>query len=178
MTCIVAVKDKKNNKVVLAGERGASDDSTIIQLATPKIFKVGKYLIGYAGSMSGEKLKYAFKPTDFKAGANIDQHMNTVFLKELRDCYDIYSIPYMSNDADLSLIVVADGQMYQHHASDMSMTKPSEDYLAIGSGADYAYGSFWSTEKFSSVKTRAELAVSAAVKFSTTCSGEVDVLIG
>lgn len=177
MTCVVAVRGKDKN-IVLAGERGASDETTIINLNKPKIFKHGRYLIGFAGSMAGDKLRYTFKPSYPKQGTSLDQHMNTVFLKELQACYEDSFIPHLSPESDLSLIIVVDGQIYQHHAGDMSMTKPDEDYIAIGSGAEYAYGSFWSTEQIISAQTRAELAVGSAVKFSPTCTGKVDVLIG
>jgi hypothetical protein len=38
----------------MAGDRGASDDGTILALEAPKVWKIGPYLIGYAGSMDGE----------------------------------------------------------------------------------------------------------------------------
>lgn len=177
MTCVVAVRGKDKN-VVLAGERGASDETTIINLNEPKIFKTGKFLIGFAGSMAGDKLRYRFKPSDPRQNVSLDQHMNTTFLQELQECYEDSFVPHLSPDSDLSLIIVVNGQIYQHHAGDMSMTKPAENYIAIGSGAEYAYGSFWSTEQIISAQTRAELAVGSAVKFSPTCTGKVDVLIG
>jgi hypothetical protein len=61
MTCIVVVKHE--DKVYMAGDRGASDDGTILALDAPKVWKIGPYLIGYAGSMDGERIRYNFKPT-------------------------------------------------------------------------------------------------------------------
>jgi hypothetical protein len=60
MTCIAVVRDEINNKIYMAGERGASDDGTILALSSPKVWKLGPYLIGYAGSMDGERIRYNF----------------------------------------------------------------------------------------------------------------------
>ena len=49
MTCIAVVRHE--DKVYMAGDRGASDDGTILALEAPKVWKIGPYLIGYAGSM-------------------------------------------------------------------------------------------------------------------------------
>lgn len=177
MTCIVAVKGK-DGKVAIAGDRGASDSHTVVNLANPKIFEVNDFLIGYAGSLAGDRLKYLFNPTKPKADANLDKHMATTFLNQLKVIYDQANIQYNSSEADLSLLVVYGNNIYKHFASDMSMCRIDDDYDALGSGEEYALGSLWSTASIKSAQTRAELAVSAAIKYSQTCSGKVDVLIG
>ena len=53
MTCIAVVRHE--DKVYMAGDRGASDDGTILALEAPKVWKIGPYLIGYAGAMDGEE---------------------------------------------------------------------------------------------------------------------------
>ena len=60
MTCIAVVRHE--NKIYMAGDRGASDDGTILSLTAPKVWKLGPYLIGYAGSMHGERMRYNFNP--------------------------------------------------------------------------------------------------------------------
>ena len=47
MTCIAVVRHE--DKIYMAGDRGASDDGTILSLTAPKVWKLGPYLIGYAG---------------------------------------------------------------------------------------------------------------------------------
>jgi 20S proteasome alpha/beta subunit len=39
MTCIVALRHE--DKVYMAGDRGASDDGVILSLESPKVWKVG-----------------------------------------------------------------------------------------------------------------------------------------
>ena len=68
----------------MAGDRGASDDGTILALDAPKVWKIGPYLIGYAGSMDGERIRYNFKPSA-PILKDIDKHMQTKFIKELKE---------------------------------------------------------------------------------------------
>ncbi len=176
MTCIAVVRDKSSGKVFMGGDRGASDDGTILALDAPKVWKIGPYLIGYAGSMDGERIRYNFHPT----APNIkdtDKFMQTKFITELREFYNDYWVD-TSKDGDLGLIISVRGNIYEHSSSDMSLSKYTLPYLAIGSGAEYAYGSFFATEKQNNSRNRVMTAVSAAIKFSPSCMGPVDIVSG
>lgn len=172
MTCLAVVR--KENKIYMAADRGASDDDTILTLTTPKIWKIGPYLIGYAGSLDGERMRYNFNPyvPDIK---NLDKFMQTKFIKQLRAFYNDWWVD-TSKDADLGLIVCIKGQIYEHNAIDMSLSKYTMDYLAMGSGSQYAYGYFFATEKSKDPRKRVVGAVNSAIKFSPSCAGPIDVL--
>jgi len=172
MTCVAVVR--KESKIYMAADRGASDDDTILTLTTPKIWKIGPYLIGYAGSMDGERMRYNFNPyvPDIK---NLDKFMQTKFIKQLRTFYNDWWVD-TSKDADLGLIICIKGQIYEHNAIDMSLSKYALDYLAMGTGAQYAYGYLSATEKFKDPRKRVVGAVNAAIKFSPSCEGPVDVI--
>jgi hypothetical protein len=58
----------------------------------------------------------------------------------------------------------------------MSLSKYTLPYLAMGSGAEYAYGVLYATEKGSNPKIRVQSAISAAIKFSPSCIGPIDVV--
>lgn len=172
MTCIAVVR--QDDKIYMAGDRGASDDGTILALDGPKVWKSGPYIIGYAGSMDGERIRYNFKPT----APNIkdtDKFMQTKFIKELRDFYNEFWVD-TSKDGDLGLIICVRGEIYEHSSADMSLSKYTIPYLAMGSGAEYAYGALHATEKDVNPKDRAITAVNAAIKFSPSCMGPVDVV--
>ena len=172
MTCIAVVR--QDNKIFMAGDRGASDDDTILTLSTPKVWKLGPYLIGYAGTLDGERVRYNFNPyvPDIK---DIDKFMQTKFIKQLRQFYNDWWVD-TSKDADLGLIICVKGQIYEHNAVDMSLSKYTGEYLAMGSGAQYAYGYLNATEKIKDGKKRVMGAVSSAIKFSPSCVGPVDVV--
>jgi ATP-dependent protease HslVU (ClpYQ) peptidase subunit len=174
MTCIAVVRDELNNKIYMAGDRGASDDGTILALTAPKVWKLGPYLIGYAGSMDGERLRYNFNPyvPDIK---DTDKFMQTKFVKQLRQFYNDWWVD-TSKDADFGLIISIRGEIYEHSAADMSLSKYTLPYLAMGSGAEYAYGHLNATEKTKDARKRVVGAVNAAIKFSPSCMGPVDVI--
>lgn len=176
MTCIVAVKGK-DGKIVLAGDRGASGPNTVVHLANPKIFNANGFLIGYAGSLAGDRLRYIFNPSTPEDDVNLDEHMATMFTDELKEIYDDAGINHSTPDSDVALLIVYRGNIYKHYASDMSICRIDEAYDALGTGEEYALGSLFSTFQVVSSQTRAELAVNASIKYSPSCSGKVDVLI-
>lgn len=172
MTCIVALKD--GDSIYMAAERGASDDDTILSLTTPKIWQSGPYVFGYAGTLDGERMRYNFKPTPPGATKDIDRFMQTNFIKQLRAFYNEWWID-TSKDADLGLIIGIKGNIYEHNAIDMSLSKFTGNYLSIGSGSGFAYGSLYTSESLQP-KDRVALAVNAAINFSTSCMGPVDII--
>lgn len=174
MTCIAIVRDEINNKIFMAGDRGASDDGTILALSSPKVWKLGPYLIGYAGSMDGERIRYNFNPyvPDIK---DTDKFMQTKFIKQLRAFYNDFWVD-TSKEGDLGLIIAVRGNIYEHSSADMSLSKYTLPYLAMGSGAEYAYGYMNATEKTRDARKRVVGAVNSAIKFSPSCMGPVDVV--
>ena len=172
MTCIAVVKHE--DKIYMAGDRGASDDGTILSLDAPKVWKIGPYLIGYAGAMDGERIRYNFKPTPPNI-KDTDKFMQTKFVKELREFYNEFWVD-TSKDGDLGLIIAVRGNIYEHSSADMSLSKYTLPYLAMGSGAEYAYGVLYATDKQKNARNRVMQAVSAAIKFNPSCMGPVDVI--
>lgn len=173
MTCIVALKYK--DIIYMGGERGASDEETIMPLSTPKIWKSGPYVFGYAGTLDGERMRYNFKPTAPSPQVkDLDKFMQTNFIKQLREFYNEWWVD-TTKDGDLGLIIGIYGNIYEHNAVDMSLSKFSGDYVAIGSGSNFAYGSLFSTESLSA-RQRVYKAVESAVAFSPTCVGPIDVI--
>ena len=49
MTCIAVVRH--DDKIYMAGDRGASDDGTILALDAPKVWKIFPYIILYDGAI-------------------------------------------------------------------------------------------------------------------------------
>lgn len=158
----------------MAAERGASDDDTIMALTTPKIWKTGPYVFGYAGTLDGERMRYNFKPTAPTTTKDIDKFMQTSFIKQLRAFYNEWWVD-TSKDADLGLIIGVKGNIYEHNAIDMSLSKFTGDYLSIGSGSGFAYGSLYTSEHLPP-QDRVITAVHAAINFSTSCMGPVDFI--
>lgn len=174
MTVIVAVKDKQTNQIYMAGDKMASTDSTKIKLAEPKVFFKSGFLIGYAGTMDGSKIMHNFEPSWLNdVRENFDYFMHSTFLKELKAFYEDWAID-TSSEAELSLLIAARGNIYEHHASDMSMTLLEDGIGSIGSGSEYALGSLYVTPGLPAAD-RVRIAVDAATYFSPFCGYGIDI---
>ena len=173
MTCIVGLKT--NNRVYIAGERGASTDDSIMHLTKPKVHRFGPYVIGFAGTMEGQRLAYTFDPPRPHEDEDLDTFMHTTFLKYLRDFYDEWWVD-TSKDSELEMVIGIKDRLYEHSSSDMSLNDYSLGYLSIGSGCHFALGYLYGITSFNNPEKIVEGAVKAAIKFSPTCSGTVDIL--
>lgn len=173
MTCIVALK--ANNKVYMAGERAASTDDSIVHLSKPKIHKVGPYVVGFAGSMDGQRFRYSFDPPKPHEDEDLDVFMHTKFLRYLRDFYDEWWID-TAKDSELSILIGIKDKLYDHNSSDMSISEYSIGYSSIGSGAHFALGFLYGVRSLTKPEDVVEGAVKAAIKFSPNCSGTIDII--
>lgn len=173
MTCIAVVR--QDNKIYMAGDRGVSDDDTIGVCSSPKVWKKDGYLFGYAGSMDGDRIRHLFVPPQPDSRVNIDKFMYGKFLKALRKFYEEWWVD-VSNTSDFGMIICVKGKIYEHNASDMSLTQYDSDYLAMGSGGQLALGSLHATKNQKDPRKRANNAVQAAISHSTTCRGPIDIV--
>ena len=172
MTCIAAIV--KDGKAYIAGERGASTDSSIFPISEPKVWKNGEYLFGYYGTFMGERLKFNFHPPKMNKTTDLVTFMNSVFLKALHECYQEW---WVEKHEDTELMIVVRGKIFIHNAQDMSMTMYDTEFLAEGSGAEYAVGSLYSTKNLDlSPEERLSLALKAATTFSPTCIEPIDII--
>lgn len=172
MTCIAAIV--KDGKAYIAGERGASTDSSIFPISEPKVWKNGEYLFGYYGTFMGERLKFNFNPPKMTKNTDLVTFMNSVFLKALHECYQEW---WVEKHEDTELMIVVRGKIFIHNAQDMSMTMYDTEFLAEGSGAEYAVGSLYSTKDLDlSPEERLSLALKAATTFSPTCIEPIDII--
>jgi ATP-dependent protease HslVU (ClpYQ) peptidase subunit len=174
MTCIAALR--ANGKVYMAGERGASTEDTIMHLTKPKIKAYGPYVIGFAGSMDGQKLQYAFDPPKPHPDEDLDQFMHTKFLRYLKDFYEEWWIE-PSKDSELTLLIGIKDRLYEHNSEDMSLNEFSSGFVSTGSGSSFAMGYlFGAVASKAAPEKIVEGAIKSAIKFSPTCSGTIDIL--
>lgn len=177
MTCIVALVD--NGTSYIGGERGASDDSMIWTMAHPKIWREKGYLFGFVGIFAVEKLKHNFDPPpppSYATDEQLDAFMNTTFIDALSSVYEEMHILKHENGG---LVILVNNRIFIHNSEDLSMTMIGNDYLADGSGAHYATGSLYTSSTMIEPwtgKQRVQAALEAAVKFSPSCAGNIDIL--
>jgi ATP-dependent protease HslVU (ClpYQ) peptidase subunit len=176
MTVIAAVVNDSGSYI--AGDRGASDTNIILPLSHPKVWQLGAYLFGYYGSMDGEKLMHGFEPPvmTITQKKNIDKFMLNDFVRALKYFYDENFVGLDKEGCDFGMIIIAEGKMYEHDAGTMSMTRFETDFLSIGSGSEYAYGSLYTSSAWSDGKKRVRIAIEAATKYSPSCMQPIDIV--
>jgi ATP-dependent protease HslVU (ClpYQ) peptidase subunit len=173
MTCIVAIASE--GKVYMGGERGNSDSHTVVSSTRPKIFDVGSYLIGYAGNSGiGQSVVYNFEFPPLGKTHNIDRHMLQVFIPKLRSFIADNNIKLPDDsDDNAGFIVGVKGRVYEIDLSDFQCIEYNE--VCIGSGGSYAYGSLYSTKDYEPLD-RIRQGIEAAILYSPTCMGPIDLL--
>jgi ATP-dependent protease HslVU (ClpYQ) peptidase subunit len=167
MSCVAALK--QNGKVYVAADSLSSTEDKVCYRKDKKMFKNGKYLIGFCGSIrTGQILQRRFwkPPTDIYAVP--DSMMN---LLEKKGCMSITEEGH--KNCGCNFIFATKGEIYEILV-DFQLVEPIDDYTAIGSGADFALGSLYST-KGTNLKPeeRLKLAIEAASYFSTSVGGEI-----
>ena len=159
----------------MSGERAVSNEDVVHLLSTPKIWKWGEYLFGFAGHMSGLTVYSSFMPPQPNGlrGKKLDLFMNTIFLEYATSFYEEHSI----RTDNLDLLIAVGDRIYEHSTDNMSLYSYAESYNSIGSGSTYVMGSLFSTaDSGLSGRERIKKAMEAAVYYSPTCAGKIDIL--
>lgn len=174
MTVIAGVAH--NGKVYMAGDRGMSDKYFIGSILTPKVKKVGHVLIGYSASQgAGQMAHYLdFPPVN---DIDIQKYVRTSVVKVLMDAYQEYGLDYTENDkAAVDFLIGVKGCLFELNTNEWSVSQ--YDQVATGSGFAYAMGSLHSTRDWDNPRDRVKEAVKAAIRYSPSCQGPVDIIVG
>ena len=130
-----------------------------------KIFKLGQYLIGVVGSPRCIQLviNHLFPPPE-----NVMDFPDLLLdLFKEKDCL-VYDDNQTAMQQTNFLIATPQGKMYEI-LCDFQMNE-IDMYTAMGSGAHFAFGSLFTTNKQKDAKTRLDLALKAASYFDS-CTG-------
>lgn len=168
MTCIVGISYKGN--VYMGGERGLSDGNVIVSMSRPKVNIKQDWVFGYAGDIG------------------IGQFLNTIDLPIVKpndDPYNliidniIYSLHekidgFIKNDeVEADFLIGCQGRLFELNTSSWGVAEVQES--SIGSGSSYAFGSLYTSIDKEPIE-RIGLAIGAAITYSPTCQGPVDII--
>lgn len=174
MTCIAVLKD--DEYIYMAGDRAVSTSEQIQYLSTPKVWKQGAYLFGYAGHLSALTIYHSFTPPQPPRncyGEDLDKFMYKDFLKYMNLFYEDHGI----KTDGLDLLIAVGDRIYETSSDNMSLYGYDEPFNGIGTGAPYVMASLFSTADFDlSSAERIKLAVEAANKYSPSCGGKIDII--
>lgn len=132
------------------------DDGSKATCAQPKIWQLGSYLIGAAGSCGADGfMRYSFRPPVLSAkdpDATVVGRFGAELVRQAKEAA-----------ADLSeteLVLGCAGRLYRGDAASGYLWRVAEPYTAIGSGAAWAHGSLASSA--GTPRNRLRTALSAA----------------
>jgi 20S proteasome alpha/beta subunit len=169
MTCIVGITDGK--KIYIGGDRGVSDDVSILSLFRPKIHINNGWLFGYSGSLGvGQLMEIIDMP---EAGKDPYKTLRTDVVSYMRSAIDLYSNSDPENTSDF--IIGTQGRLFELNTADWSVAEVRE--TALGSGSPFALGSLYtSIGMLLSPENRIRLALNAAITYSPSCQGGLDII--
>lgn len=142
MTCIVGIED--GEFVYMGGDSaGAAGYDLSIQVE-PKVFQVGKFLIGYTSSFRmGQILQYnlSVKPQEQESDF---AYMVSVVVEAVRDTLKQHGYSHVENNVEEGgvFLIGYNGRLYVIQ-DDFSVLHRSDRFNAVGCGASYALASMW-----------------------------------
>jgi hypothetical protein len=173
MTVIAGVTH--GGKVYMGGDRGMSDKDFIGSILTPKVRKIGPLMIGYSASQGTGQLahlaNYSVPNPD-----NVDAWLRLEFCDAFQKSADLFKIDINTEDNGADLLVGVYGRLFEITTTDWSVSEYAE--VATGSGYAYAMGSLYSTRDWDNPRARIREAIKASIKYSPTCQGPVDIIVG
>lgn len=171
MTILVGISDGKN--VYIGADRAASDGDTIITMSRPKVGVSNKWIYAYSGSVgTGQLIEFIeFPVIDRKA--DVYRLLRKDIIKQLKTLIAEDGDDDKENHA--SFLIGANGKLFEFSSSDWGVVEVSE--TAAGSGNQISLGSLYTTYTLDiTIKERVGLALEAAIEYSPTCQGPVDIL--
>jgi hypothetical protein len=169
MTVIVGITD--GTTVYIGGDRGVSDEDTIISLSRPKIHINNEWVFGYSGSLGiGQLMEFIDMPD---AGEDPYKTLRTDVVSHMRNAIDLYSVS--SAETASEFIIGTQGRLFEMNTTDWSVAEVTE--TALGSGSPFALGSLFTTKDFPATpEWRIEMALCAAITYSPSCLGGIDII--
>lgn len=172
MTCIVGISDGTN--VYIGGDRGASDGSSIISLATPKVYIRDEWIFGYAGSMGIGQIMQCIDMPIVKPNEDPFIVLRMDIVDAFKSIMDMQGLS-ITEDNDTNFLIGIRGRLFEFTPMDWSVAEIKE--TAIGSGGNFALGSLHTTYSIPiPIVERIEHALKAAITYSPTCQGPIDIL--
>ena len=171
VTCIVGITDGES--VYIGSDRGASDDESILSLKKPKVYIRGDWIFAYSGSLGTGQLMQCITMPDLNDGDDPFIILRLDIVDALKGAIDSYGTDHSDHAADF--LIGAKGRLFELSTADWGVAEVEE--TALGSGGAFALGSLFSTkDTYSNPMMRMTYALNAAITYSPTCQGPIDIL--
>ena len=173
MTCVVGVANE--GTIYIGGDRGASDGSSIVSLATPKVYIRDEWIFGYAGSMGIGQIMQIINIPLLEKDDDPFMILRMDIVDAFKSMMDIQGLS-ITEENDTDILIGCRGRLFEFSPVDWSVAEIKE--TAIGSGGNFALGSLYSTSLYIDITPieRIEQSINAAITYSPTCQGPIDIL--
>lgn len=165
MTCIVGLE--YGGKAYVGADSSSVGGWDVFATRIPKVFKAGKYVIGYTTSFRmGQLLQYGVGKYLRKKKDTLE-HLVTEFIPRIRTLFKEggWSEIKSHKESGGFFIVGLDNKIYTVN-SDFQVNSATDGVMAVGCGADYSLGSLYSTTQSKDPEKRIRIALGAAAHFS------------
>jgi ATP-dependent protease HslVU (ClpYQ) peptidase subunit len=169
VTCIAGLVD--NNIIYIGGDRGISDDSSIMSMLQPKVIIKGDWIYGYAGSLGNGQLFDFIDLPDVKKKDDVYKILRMDVVENYKSILDTHGSS--KDDDSTDFVIGCLGRLFEFNTDDWGVAEITE--VSIGSGGNFALGSLYSTIGNDPIE-RIGLAIGAAITYSPTCQGPIDIL--
>jgi ATP-dependent protease HslVU (ClpYQ) peptidase subunit len=139
MTCIIGLSE--NGQVYMGADSCASNGWEARITKLPKMFRVGKFLIGFTGSIRmGQILQYHLDIPP-QGEEPDEEYLVRIFVETVREALKEYGYAKIENNQEKggSFLIGYKGKLFCFD-SDFQINSFKEDIDAVGSGREYALG--------------------------------------
>jgi ATP-dependent protease HslVU (ClpYQ) peptidase subunit len=173
MTCVIALK-LGNGRVLMGADSAGVAGHSLMTRVDPKIYKVGKMLIGFTTSFRmGQLLRYGLTPPKHHDDVPIERYMATEFVDAVRTCLKSGGYAKKENEVEQAgtFLVAYRGRIFQIE-SDYQVGEANDPFAAVGCGSDIALGSLYTSSAVThDPMERVTAALDAAARFSAGVRG-------
>lgn len=170
MTCIVGLSDR--GRVYMGGDSAGVDRWDLTVRADPKVFQVGRVLMGFTTSFRmGQLLRYKLAVPQQEPECDDHRWLSTAFVDAVRQCLKDggYATKDKEVEAGGTFLVGYRGRVYVVDY-DYQVGQPMTGFAAVGCGAPVALGALYATESLEPA-SRVQKALEAAEQFSAGVRG-------
>jgi ATP-dependent protease HslVU (ClpYQ) peptidase subunit len=168
MTCVVALK-QGDTIYMGCDSAGVGGWYSRQNRADPKIYRVGKSLIGFTTSFRmGQLLGHSLTLPEHHTDVAIEKWMVTSFVDAVRSCLKNGGFATKDKEVETGgdFLVAYQGRLFEIE-TDYQVAERDEPYSAVGCGKDLALGALFASEHLAkNPRKRIELALKAASTFS------------
>lgn len=165
MTCIVGIIEK--DTLYIGADSAGVFNYEITVRKDPKVFHVGPFLFGVAGSFRVMQiLRFSFKPPKQKRAQDVYEYMCTDFINEARKALKeggVLNIKDEVQEHDAIFLVGYQKRLFIIDA-DFQVGEHTENWNSVGLGSSYSLGALKILYPLTSINTRekVKLALEAA----------------